>query len=198
MATEYEILYGHKPDEPEPEEFRLFNRLAKDIMDLVPRQGSAVVAQVAVQGMRHDLDYGSGYLQYVFFAFNENRRSWPNLPPRLYTALMMGRWVMTLSTKMPNYSDGLKVPPDNQESAVDKTLVELAKWCDGPMRLEMATAYLTALKPYAGAYARMNPDIPAGRAITYLKTAFEERVRETPMAITDGEKIDRLIRFFDV
>jgi hypothetical protein len=191
----YENLYGHAPDKPVPAEFRIFNKVADGMLASADQHGSSVVRQVAIIATRNGL---AEYLQYVFFAFAENRRNWPNMLPYLDSALMMGRWVMNQASAVPNYSDGLQTPPVNLEDAVDKTLIELAKWCATDLRKSMILDYFKILNANANAYAKMKSEITIDKASVYLGRAFEQRAYSTPAAIHGGDDISRLVRFFGI
>jgi hypothetical protein len=194
-ARAYEDLFGHKPNTPEPREFKVFRKVTKAMMASVEAQGPAVVRQLVILANKNKL---SEYLEYVFFAFNENRRDWPYLPTHLYKALSVGRWIMRISGSIPNYSSKLDKPPEELEVEVDKTLVEMSRWCYGDLRHDLVQDYVVALKNNTPAYLRVKGEVPGDFSIVHFKVDFEQRLSASPSAFEDGEHIIRLIRFISI
>ena len=179
----YEWMYGFAPGK-EPASLPFFKDLADSVYELRDEFGYAVVRQVAVVATKNDL---GDYLQYVFYVFNEEaKRSWPSMPPDMRSALLIARWVMGI--KVPNYSDGLKIPPPEYEKAVDKTMIELARWATTDLRKNMAKRYTQILKTYT----------PKNGDIATLKVDFEEALYEHTAAIFRGDWVLRLVRFFRI
>lgn len=188
----YDILYGHKSKSDEPPGFKTFKTIASDMLSTADDAGSSVVRQTAVFSNKH---LPSMYMQYTFFAINENRRTWPSMSPQLTAALMIGRWIMARSAKLPNYANGLVIPSAELEKDVDRALAELAKWCANDMKKSLAIGYARALRAQTPTYARLNPNIPGNMAIVYLKSAFENHVLKYPLTVGNGDSVGRLINF---
>lgn len=192
----YEILYGHKPDEPEPAEFKVFRKVAVQLLDLKPL-GYSIVRQVSTIGVKNDL---GDYLPYLFFAFHAagGNRNWPQMSGSNAMALKMGRWVLGASATVPNYTREIVTPPSELERNVDQALVDLAKWCMVDMRNALTVHYIKTLKAHQAAYAKVSDEPDAGSAVIYIKTAFEERVSSNPTAFPSGDNIYRMIRFMAI
>lgn len=195
-ADVYEILYGHKPGTVEPAEFKIFRKIANKMMDLKPL-GLAVVREVAIIGVKNGLE---DYLPYMFFAFHApgSNRNWPDMPHHLTEALRMGRWVLSDSATVPNYSREIVTPPSELERNVDRALRELAEWCLKGLRNKMTIQYFGALQDNMAAFGRVPDELNAASRLYYIKGKFEERVQKTPFAFPGGDYILRMIRFMAV
>lgn len=189
----YEILYGHKPDSKEPAEFKVFRKMATKLMDMGDH-GKPIVREVATIGIKNDL---GDYLPYLFFAFHASgsSRNWPLMPPHMVSALNMGRWVLTTSLAVPNYSREIVTPPPEFERNVDHALVDLAVWCGTDLHDDLMIRYLRILKENLLAFGHASDNPEAGSSVKFLRKAFEERVTRNPAAFPGGDNLSRLFRF---
>jgi len=189
----YERLYGYQPGGRKPPEFRVFRKMAVKMMD-IDHLGKAVVRKLTTIGIQNGL---TNYLPYVFFAFHApgNTRNWPNLSHHLELALQMGRWVLSKSLAVPNYSRELVMPPQDLEPNVDQAMRDLADWCWGDLRNDITTHYIRILKGYQSDFARASNNPNAGASVIAVKNAFEEALDAYPTVFDGGQFLARMIRF---
>lgn len=192
----YEILYGHKPSTSEPKEFKVFRKIAQQMLDL-DQPGKSIVRELATIGIKHDL---GGYLPYVFFAFHApgGSRHWPYMPQYLTIALRMGRWVLSASMAVPNYTREVVTPPPQLEANVDQALHDLAAWCWKDLRNDLTIRYLRILKDNMADFGRASNLPDARTKVIVIKGAFEERINLNPAAFPGGDNVPRMIRFFGI
>ena len=191
----YDILFGHKPNTSNPVEFKVFNRVSDDLNDSMESHSFAFIRQVANASERSGV---GEYKQYVFSVINGNRDAWPVMPKDLSVALLIGKWVMGQSGTLPNYKDGFRVPPEQMTNDVNRSILNVAKWCANEMRRDIIVDYIKILKSHAKAYAKANNAVITTMLLVDFKTDFEATLSSKPMAIRNGMSMNRLVNFMAV
>jgi len=191
-AKMYELMYGRPAGSPEPPDFAIFKHVSDDFLDISERQGKAIVRQLSMITYKAEF---MEYLQYVFFVFAEDQSNWPTMPPDKIDALSLGRLILGYGGGMPNYDNGLKVPPAAIEDNVDKILKDMADWCDNTMRVTLMKDYVMILDKHESAFRRLHPEVPKDMGNIYLRIAFERQLRQTPGMFTRSGVVTRLVNF---
>ena len=191
----YDILFGHKPNTSNPVEFKVFNRVSDDLNDSMESHSFAFIRQVANASERSGV---GEYKQYVFSVINGNRDAWPVMTKDLSVALLIGKWVMGQSGTLPNYKDGFRVPPEQMTNDVNRSILNVAKWCANEMRRDIIVDYIKILKSHAKEYAKANNAVITTMLLVDFKTDFEATLSSKPMAIRNGMSMNRLVNFMAV
>lgn len=191
----YDILFGHKPNTSNPPEFKVFNRVSDDLGDSMESHSMAFIRQVVNASERSGV---GEYTQYVFSVINGNRDTWPVMPNELASALLIGKWTMGQSGTLPNYRDGFTVPPEQMMNDVNRSVLNVAKWCANGMRRDIIIDYIKILKSHVKEYARVNNTVVTTMSLIDFKTDFEATLSGKPMAVHNGMNINRLVKFMAV
>lgn len=179
-------------EDPTAAESKVVNKLAENLSAATQAQASPFIRAVVEMTNKHQLP--AEYLQYVFWLIAENSRNWPRMSDRYNGVLALGRDLVIGEGKMPNYRDGLKVPPPEYEETVDKVIEWVAFWVSAKMKATLLKVYLADLKFLAQRMQKVLGDrLPADKALPYLKALFEEELSRNPRQFPGGDLLDRVI-----
>jgi len=185
MDRIFQLLYGHKPGQAEPAQLKAARKVAAHLYKLILPQSKAVIREVVTRAAQAGLPQAA--LQYIFFLLMERPKEWPNMPGDQKKALMAARNIIQEANEVPTYTDGLQLPPEELEGAIDGVLQGVGAWASKTLGKELRGLYRGVLKKYTSAFKEVLPEGMGGRhTLPYLEALFESMLENQTRAIPNG------------
>lgn len=195
MDRVFQLLYGRKPGKAEPAHLKPARKMAEHLYKLILPQSKAVVREVVTQAARAGLPQES--LQYLFFLLVERPKEWPAMPADQKQALMAARSILQETNDVPTYTDGLQLPPESLEGAINGVLQSIGAWAAKNLGKELRGAYKGVLKRYAPEFQSSLPEgIDKRHTVPYLEALFESLLENHPRAFPNGHFLTNIVNTF--
>lgn len=188
----HEVLYGYPALTPEPVTHAMFRAIQEGLYDAALAQGKAVVRQIVIEAHKAGID--KTYFQYLFFVLVQEQANWPGLSGRGKDALSTAVDLMVQSGALPNYRDGLQIPPVSEEPKITKTIQQLARWAQGPLAGALQTTYIKLVEKQQKPYLKAFPGTSPQQAYARLTRLFEADLYERPRNYTNPHLTQRIVR----
>jgi hypothetical protein len=191
----FQLLYGRKPGQAEPAQLKPARKVADHLYKLILPQSKAVIREIVTRAARAGLPQET--LQYIFFLFTERPKEWPPMPADQKQALMAARSLVQEANDVPTYTDGLQLPPESLEGAIDGVLQGVGAWAAKTLGKELRGAYKSVLKRYAPEFQAVLPDsLDKRHTLPYLEALFESLLANHPRTFTNGHFLTNIVNTF--